>query len=353
MESPRVAHRTDFVIQPTSQYGRDGERVVAIVKSTWHLRRGARALELAPPDAQRPVRFADEPWGDPEASSIRYPADVAIDKPGTDVVVVADAWAPGGAAAPHVDVKVAVGPLARTLRAHGPRVWLDEGAHMSDATPTTRVPLRWELAAGGRDANDEGALVEDARNPLGSGVALHPSRLDGAPAPRIEDLAEPVTRADALPAPAGVGAVGRHWEPRRSHMGTYDAAWLDARAPLPPLDEDPRFALVAAPGLHAERPLAGGEAVTLVHVSPHAPVVRCALPRVRVEIAFELRGEVVARSEAPIDTVILDLTDETPEGPLLVVELVHRAHVAAPRRKRDLVVRVRELPTAAAFAVTA
>jgi hypothetical protein len=356
VESPRVANRTDFVVQPASQYGRDGERVVAIVKSTWQLRRGARALELAPPDARRPIRFADEPWGDPEASSIRYPADVAIDKPGTDVVVVGDAWAPGGDPAPHVDVRIAVGPLARTLRAHGPRTWLAEGEGVSDPQLVRRVPLRWELAAGGRDEGDDGAVVEDARNPLGRGVASHPSRLEGAPAPQIEDVAAPVTRADALPAPAGVGAVGRHWEPRRRHMGTYDAAWLDTRAPLPPVDEDPRFTLVAAPGLHAERPLAGGEAITLVHLSPRAPVLRCALPRVRVEIAFELRGQVVARREAPIDTAIVDLSgasDASDEGPLLVVELVHRAHVAAPRRKRDLVVRVRELPVDGAAAEVA
>jgi hypothetical protein len=352
MESPRVANATDFVVFPASMYGQDGERVVAIVKSTWVLgpERKGRPPELvfAPREQQRGIRFADVHWGDPEATSLRYPADVAIDKPGTDVVVVADACAPGGVAAPHVDVKIAVGPLERMLRAHGPRAWSSRGTAISASTPASRVPLRWELAFGGRAEKEPGVFIEEPRNPVGRGIAVDRAKLEGAPAPQIEAVDRPIQSVEGAPEPVGVGAVGRHWEPRRSHMGTYDPKWLDTRAPLPPRDEDARFACFAAPGLHARTPLSGGEQVTLVNVSPRVASLGFSLPRFRVGIGFELKGQSIQVGEAPIDTVLFDLLPSDDEAPALVVEIIRRAHVVAPRRKRDLTIRVRELPVATA-----
>lgn len=357
MESPRVANATDFVVHPASLYGHDGERVVAIVKSTWVLhaegkgsekKRRSPELVFAPRELARGIRFADIHWGDPAATSIRFPADLAIDKPGTDVVIVADACAPGGTPAPHIDVKVAVGPLERMLRAHGPRAWSSKGTAVGAATPAARVPLRWELAFGGRDEVELGVFIEEPRNPVGRGIVADRAKLEGAPAPQIEAVELPIRSVESPTEPVGVGAVGRHWEPRRSHMGTYDPAWLDTRAPLPPKDEDPRYAVFGAPGLHAKTPLRGGEAVTLVNLSPRAPTLRFSLPRYRVGVAFEVKGQVVQASEVPIDTVIFDLLPAGDDPPVVVVELIHRAHVLAPRRKRDMVVRVREL---AAFAI--
>ncbi len=351
MESPRVANATDFVVFPTSLYGQDGERVVAIVKSTWVLgpeRKGRpRELVFAPRELQRGVRFADVPWGDPATSSIRYPADLAIDKPGTDVVIVADACAPGGRPEPHIDVKIEVGPLERMVRAHGPRAWSSKGTAVGASTATPRVPLRWELAFGGRDEVELGVFIEEPRNPVGRGVVADRAKLEGAPAPQIEAVELPIRSVEDSPVPVGIGALGRHWEPRRSHMGTYDPAWLDTRAPLLPKDEDPRYALFAAPGLHERTPLRGGESVTLVNLSPRASLLHFSLPRYRVGVAFEVKGQVLQAAEVPIDTVLIDLLAPGHDAPVVVVELVHRAHVLAPRRKRDMVVRVRELAVAA------
>src|SRR5690606_15777708 len=113
---------------------------------------------------------------------------------------------------------------------------------------------------------------------------------------------------------------------------------------------DPRCACFAAPGLHSRAALRGGEAVTLVNLSPREPVVKLSLPLLRTEIVFEHRDEIVHRATPPFDTVILDLLAEGDPAPVLVVELLQRAHVAAPRRKRDLVIRVRELVAPASAA---
>lgn len=265
MDSARLANATEFIVEPVSQYGKDGEHVVAIVKSTWVLAppRASRPPELvlAPAEMQRGVRHADVHWGDPTLTSVCYPADCAMDKSGTDVVLVADACAAGGEAAIHIDVKATIGPLEVMLRAHGPRVWTSNGTGLTSPRATARVPLRWELAFGGRDEVEPGVFVEEPRNPVGRGIAAEPEKLDGTPGPQIEAVEAPVRSIEDAPVPAGVGAVGRHWEPRRTHMGTYDAAWLDGRAPLVPRDEDPRHALFAAPGLHAGTAFAGGEAI--------------------------------------------------------------------------------------------
>lgn len=349
MDAPRVVNRTDFVVQPVPAYGRDGEQIVAIVKSTWVLGTGRHAgeLVLAPAELRRGIRHADVPWGDPAASSVRLPADNALEKAGTDVVVVADACAPDDTPRPHIDVKVVAGPLERTLRAHGPRAWIGAGEGVTAARPTLRVPLRWELARGGRDEEDLADIREEPRNPVGRGVARDPATLAGQPAPQIEAIDAAMTRADDDAPPAGVGAIAPHWMPRRGHAGTYDRAWLDRRAPLPPLDQDPRWWGCAAPGLHASGAFRGGERVTLVHLSEWQRSIGFGLPVVRLEIVFERRGEVALRAEPPIDTVVLDLIDGTEETPL-IVELTWRAAIAAPRRRRDLVLRVREVPAAAA-----
>jgi len=357
MDSPRVTNATDFIVLPVSLYGPDGEAVVIIVKSTWVLRvpggaaRGKKpaVLVLADGDMARGVRHTDEHWGDPAMTSIRYPADVAITKAGTDVVLIADAWAPDAVPAAHIDVKASIGALQIMLRAHGQRAWGASGAAISSAKPALRVPLRWELAFGGRDEIELGQWIEESRNPVGRGIVGDRQKLDAAPAPQIEAVEAPIRSLEDDIVPIGVGALGRHWEPRRSHMGTYDAAWLDARAPLPPKDEDSRYALFAAPGLHSRTPLLGGEQVMLVNLS-REPVLAFALPQIRVAISFEVGGQLVSAVEAPIDTVLIDLLADPGPDPkdeadaqIVVVELVHRAHVLAPRRKRDLVIRVREL----------
>ena len=47
MDQPPVDNETDFVVHPQPLIGASGEMLVAIVKGTWHLPRGASHLELA------------------------------------------------------------------------------------------------------------------------------------------------------------------------------------------------------------------------------------------------------------------------------------------------------------------
>lgn len=341
MDSPTLDNRTDFVARPYTLLGKHGEELVVIAKATFLRRDNASprdpSLSLAPRGAERPLRAADVPWGDPEKSSVRYPSDLCLRKPGTDVLVVACAHAPGGRPAPTFEAGIKAGRLEKAIRVTGLRVWEANGAGISAPRPASSVEVRYDFAWGGSDFGDKSRPVYDARNPVGLGVARDPASLTHKPAPMIEDPRSPITSARAANVPVGLGAIGRHWEPRRTYMGTYDAAWLGERAPLLPLDHDDRTNLCASSGLTATPPFEGGEAVALTNLTPGGGTVAFRLPKIRLTMTLAASGvgSPPPRSETPhLDTVLIDTLD-VPEGAVAVVELVWRAAFPHPKRLKE------------------
>jgi hypothetical protein len=338
MDAPRLNNKSEFLASPLLLIGKDGERLVVIVKATFVQVPGEGELELAERPAQRGIRGADLPWGDPEKSSIKYPSDLCIAKPGTDVIVVAAAHAPGGKAVPSFDAGVRVGPLEKLVRVFGLRVWEANGTGISAPRPTTGIELRYDYAWGGLDVSDMSHPVEEPRNPVGMGIARDPAALTHKPAPFIEDPMQPLRSASARPPPAGLGAIGRHWEPRRRYLGTYDAVWLKQRAPLMPLDHDDRSNLCASPGLAAVPPLRGGEDVALLNLTPGGGKTSFRLPKIRVEVTLKVKDRAPETLAPYVDTVLIDAL--APEG--VAVELVWRAAFRPPRRMKDAEVIVTE-----------
>src|SRR5690349_14011721 len=113
MDPPRLDNRTDHVAAPHLLLAKDGERLVLIVKATFVHAPGEGRLHISSEDDRRGIRAADVPWGDPEKSSIKYPSDLCVAKPGTDVIVVAAAHAPNDEPVPWFDAGVRVGPLEK------------------------------------------------------------------------------------------------------------------------------------------------------------------------------------------------------------------------------------------------
>lgn len=346
MSSPPQDNQTDFIIHPHVVLDKDGEVLQCLVKATFELDSASGLLELAPESRQRGVRFADVPWGEPDKSSIAYPADIGVRKPGTDVVVVAMAHPPPGAPT-SFDVYVRVGPLHKVLRVFGLRVWQEQGSGLSAPRPAAPVELRYDNAWGGVDGSDPAHYVEEARNPVGKGIARDVSRLTHQVAPCIEDPSFPILTATTRPPPAGVGAIGRSWEPRRRYLGTYDDAWKSMRAPLPPRDEDDRINHCASPGLVADPPLRGTEACGFLNLLPGGTGLEFTLPGVGVEVEFRVkdRDPVIVRPH--LDTVLFDLYGAGPDFPP-TVELGWRAYVQAPRKLEHSLTIVRERKLTAA-----
>jgi hypothetical protein len=343
MSQPPIDNRTDFVAHPQMFVDKDGEKLVTIVKATF-VRESDGTIEVAPKKQQRKIRFADIPWGDPEKSSILYPADICLRKPGTDVVVVAKAYAPGNKPVPTFDAAVRVGPLSKIVRIFGLRVWQTGGNGLSPPRPIAEMEMRYENAWGGFDDSDPANPLEEPRNPVGTGLTRDLEGLTHQPAPSIEDPAQPILTARTRPPPAGIGAIGRHWEPRRRYVGTYDERWLEERSPLPPLDQDDRMNLCATPDLVAVPPLRGGEEAALVNLERGGGTSAFLLPRVGVEIEFRMPGEPPEVVRPYLDTVIVDtLANPRREERPLTLEYVWRASVKAPPRLKDARVIVREI----------
>jgi hypothetical protein len=201
--------------------------------------------------------------------------------------------------------------------------------------------MRYESAWGGTDDADPEHLVEEARNPVGMGMVADPASLTDQRAPQIEDAAEPIVTYKTRPQPAGIGPIGRHWEPRRRYGGTYDAQWLDLRAPLTPLDQDDRVNVCASPGLTASPYLLGGEQFAFLNLVPGGGPLAFPLPAVGVLIEFKVKGRETVVVMPPVDTVIVDLFGIGPSQPI-AVEMVWRAYTKAPRKMSDAKVIVRE-----------
>lgn len=338
MDAPRLNNKSELIAAPFLLIGKDGERLVVVVKATFVRPHGQSELELAGRAEQRGIRAADVPWGDPEKSSIKYPSDLCITKPGTDVIVVAAAHAPGGKAVPFFDAGVRVGPLQKAVRIFGLRVWEAKGAGLSAPRPTHGIEVRYDYAWGGLDLSDPMRPLEEARNPVGVGIARDPAALTHTPAPFIEDPAHPIRSVSTRPAPAGLGAIGRHWEPRRRYLGTFDAAWRKQRAPLMPLDHDDRANLCASPGLTAVPPLRRGEDVALLNLTPGGGAASFRLPRLCVEVMLKSKKQAPEVLAPYLDTVLVDTM--CPAG--VVVELVWRAAFRPPRRMKDVEIVVAE-----------
>jgi hypothetical protein len=227
-------------------------------------------------------------------------------------------------------VLVRVGPVEKALRVFGPRVWRAglTGLALTSPEPFERLDLRWELAYGGADFEEGQRPLEEARNPAGRGVARDPKKLAGLPGPQIEDPRDLIKSHRSHPAPAGVAAIGRHWLPRRSYLGTIDERWMEERMPLLPLDHDPRFNQVATPEMIAPRPLRGGEAVQVLNMNEEGPI-GFELPWLAFSVSSHGAARAPVEHRPVLDTVLLEPNER-------LVELTWRAIVPLPRRARDL-----------------
>ncbi len=278
------------------------DTIFAVVKATLDL--GER-LSLA--EKQLPVTLADEYHGEPGKSSIKNPSNVSLTKLATDVLLLGTAYPPRGRPVTHMDVLLTAGPLRKTIRVFGDRVWEKRGVvpSMSNPAPFETMPLVWERAYGGMD-NKGRELRAEVRNPVGRGYHAKDGEkeLNGSPLPNLEDPAELISSLKQSPAPACFGPICGHWEPRLSFAGTYDERWQQERAPYLPTDFDSRFLQLAPPGLVAPGYLQAGDWIEANGVTPSGSL-RVQLPPVRIDVTYIVDGSPQA-VPANLDTVLIE-----------------------------------------------
>ena len=212
------------------------------------------------------------------------------------------------------------------------------------------LEMRYDYAFGGTDLSNPEKIVSDPRNPVGRGMVANFAALENKAGPQIEDPAAPIQNASDLPKPAGLGPIGRSYEPRRSRFGSYGGDWVEKRSPLPPHDFDER-ANFSAPEELILHPSKGGEEGALSNLSLGGGSLPFVLPKFRVAVRFEIRGAEPQDFELFCDTIVLDTTLAQPRelrggkgrGAGRTLELVGRAAVRAPRRLAEAKITVREL----------
>jgi len=258
----------------------------------------AQVLDEAP----MPLCMEDTYYGEAGESSVREESDLAPFKPKCDVIMVGNAYAPGGIKAKRWPARIRISTavakekgqsktdtyqplLDKTLNITGTREFRRDSFvpfkpwRLVEPEAVSAVPLRWEYAFGGASHVSNPPPQPDEApeillnqvcfsNPVGCGWIdqRHDRIVDEQGrrvltllrAPQIEPPEAPITAlvmarnpegdldaramaevAASYPhAPVGFGVVGRAWAPRLVRAGTYDQAWLDQRWPNLPKDFD-------------------------------------------------------------------------------------------------------------------
>jgi hypothetical protein len=302
----QLDNRTPFAAERGWVRDRDGAEIwIVAVKCTFAIRPDGTTSVA---DRQPPVTTAPELTNPqtPDASSLRYDTDLVRTKLTTDIVLHGHACAPDDTPVAFCDVGFRVGELTKRLRVTGDRYWVDGSP--SAPAPFTRMPLVYERAYGGYDrASLQTASPRwEVRNPAGTGYARSAASAHGRRLPNIEYREHLVSGAGQRPPPAGFGPIPPHWPPRAAYAGTYDDAWQAGRFPLLPLDFDDRHYQCVPPDQQTPRFLSGGEAVTLLNLSP-VPLTTFTLPR--IFLGFETlftTGERQRHEPPKLHTVIIE-----------------------------------------------
>ncbi len=323
--------------------------------------RGGDGMATLTPLAGAKLNVEDRYFDDANGTGVRQESDFAPYKPACDVIVNATACAPRGPASAAFQVTLRVysaqhAPLIdKTLTIQGERSFQKKNAlwrtlqsagtiatvgllkpnpwRLNSAQSVTNLPLRYEFASGGEcriETGDAAAHEASEENPCGRGFArrwyLHATRIDTVAAPRIHASGAPVTadhfwraaNGAPLPAPVGMGTVGRGWLPRRKLAGTFDEKATYGKDDVPSLPIDFNFAWYNCAPRDQQCPyLSGEETFALLNLcSRDHPsgsidakgntVLRFALPRQRLFLMAVDGDNKLLTTCLVIDTVTIE-----------------------------------------------
>lgn len=287
---------------------RGADRVSIAVKGTFIIPQEDNHVALAA--EQLPVLYADEYSGKPGESSIKYPADLVLEKVNTNVGLIGNAHSPGAKPVKRLIASVTIGSLTKSILVTGDRYWkeksLSAGFDMTDPTPFIHMPLIFERAFGGADHTDRNTTKHsyDNRNPIGTGFRTNSIAVANLKLPNLEDPEHLISHWKDRPPIACFGFTDSSWDQRMRYAGTYDNDWLKNQCPLLPEDFDFRFFNSADPHLISDSFLKGGEPVRLVNVSKKA-TLDFTLPKLDISLMFRL-GESRNYQKADMWTVLFE-----------------------------------------------
>jgi hypothetical protein len=200
----------DVLVQPpftagsiTWQEQPDQWTLTVVCKATYALAPGISPLAAAP----EAINESDNHWDDDLERSLYAPSDLAPRKPRPEVLLVGSAHAPRGEEARSLEARLVVGALDKSIEVFAPRTRMSDGA-VREGVPWTRMPLRYERAAGGAGT----------WNPVGMGA----ESVDRHGRTSLPNLQPPGLGAagphEVIP-PVGFGPIAPRWSLRRDRLG--------------------------------------------------------------------------------------------------------------------------------------
>ncbi|WP_437963220.1 DUF2169 domain-containing protein [Sorangium sp. So ce260] len=263
-------------------------------------------------DAGDERRFV-EPWG-----------PIAPFKRWGEVLVVGHAHAPEGSAVTSLIARLAVGDIDKAIEVRGDSCFAPDGS-LGEPAPFTRVPLRWERAAGGPLTSNPVGV------PTGNGVLA--DRWGRARAPNLLPVASSTAIRHGLLWPAGFGPLRPEWPDRTQRLRRHAAGWDHARWTERALPEgiDTGYFNVA-PLDQVTNELTGTEQIVLEHLHPRFPrlATRLLAP---APSAIAVTNGVEQRVSLRCDTLVIDADHG-------VAALVWRGQLMLDRRPGEGVVLV-------------
>lgn len=247
--------------------------------------------ELALCDAQRQAlaqRLGEEViWLDHDVSPPKPLFDVVLAGYATRRAKAEDKGKPPAS----FEAGLRIGNHVAGICVHPPRYW-KRGLLGYSETPLVafveRVPLCYALA------DCEGGFALEA--PEDQSVWL----------PWIEAIKQPSQRRKYGKAAAGLSYWPESAPHRLRHMGTYDDAWQDERAPALPKDFNPRFYNVAHPALQLDEAPAPGTDIRLANLG-EAPVIDSRMPALRLAAqGTTAGGQSLAAIDLRPDTLLIE-----------------------------------------------
>jgi len=308
--------------------------------------------KLTPIADQPPAKITDEYWGEPDLSSLRYPADMVPRKPATDVVIAGELTAPNAKPTASWLAGLTVRQQTKTLRICGPRQWANQvfgGWTLSAPEPTATIPLKYELAYGGnvarKEAKDAGQKPEvHPFNPLGCGF-LGKAGADYRqtyPAAQFELPDQPVKDINRPVAVAGFSAMNDFFEERMQFSGTYKDEWDNDPEPTIPPDFKLDFWNCAPLDQRHTPYLTGGETIQLTGMTAEGTLT-LTLPHYRCRAVLKYLDGDRDSIIMDMDTVLIDLekkqvhirwfTDQPFDDQIDEIALLDSKDLVAPYRE--------------------
>lgn len=281
---------------------------VVILRGTFNIIPNA---PLQPVSEQQPIVTTDEFYGELNTSSVRFESDLAPYKPRSDIIINANAYAPGGKALAQWLVSVQVGKLQKRLLVTGSHYWEYQfitGWKISEPEPCMEVPIKYEYAYGGQWQHEERAGVYE-ENPVGVGYVnlKYWDKTKPIPAPRIMSPNDPIIELGKNYKPEGLSVITKSWLPRRQYGGTYDEQWIREYHPQLPKDFNYAYYNCAHPDLIYDGYLQGNESITLTQLHPRHETLCFSLPGYKVGLLLRYLNGSMAIGKVALDTLHIDV----------------------------------------------